>query len=130
MLKTGISVFLEYRNTYVTTEFAKTIATTVDRALYLVLSSPDSTVREADLLSDRNRKQIEDWNSKPLVRVDSTVHDTILDVTRQTPDAEAVASWDGSLTYRELGDDACRLAARLIELGVGADVIVPLCFRK
>ncbi|KAF1969240.1 hypothetical protein BU23DRAFT_477654, partial [Bimuria novae-zelandiae CBS 107.79] len=74
--------------------------------------------------------QMEKWNSEPLVRVDNTIHGTIAEVTKRTPDAEAVASWDGSFTYRELDEHACQLAARLMELGVGAEVIVPLCFRK
>ncbi|KAJ4299243.1 hypothetical protein N0V90_004487 [Kalmusia sp. IMI 367209] len=130
VLKTGISVLLEYRNSYIPTEFAKSIASTADKALATVLCSPESIVRDADVLSDRNRMQIEKWNSEPLVRVDSTIHGTIAEVAKRTPDAEAVVSWDGNLTYRELEEYACRLATRLVELGVGAEVIVPLCFRK
>ena len=131
VLKTGISIFLEYRTSYVSTEFVKSVASTTDKALSTILSSPESTVGEVDLLSDRNIAQIERWNySKPLHRVDGTIHDTIAEVTARSPDAEAVASWDGSFTYRELESHACRLAARLMELGVGAEVIVPLCFRK
>jgi non-ribosomal peptide synthetase component F len=130
VLKTGISLLLEYRNSYIPTDFAKSIASTTDKALHLALSTPCITIREADLLSDRNRIQVEKWNSKPLVRVDNTIHDTIAEVTKRNPHAEAVASWDGNFTYRELDEHACRLAERLIELGVGADVIVPLCFRK
>ncbi|OAG11741.1 AMP-binding-domain-containing protein [Paraphaeosphaeria sporulosa] len=130
VLKTGISLLLEYRNSYIPTEFAKSIASTTDKALDLALSTPHLTIREADLLSERNRNQVEKWNSKPLARVDRTIHDTVAEVTKQSPHAEAVASWDGCFTYRELDEHACRLAGRLIELGVGADVIVPLCFRK
>ncbi|KAL5437004.1 hypothetical protein PMIN07_006815 [Paraphaeosphaeria minitans] len=130
VLKTGISLLLEYRNSYIPTEFAKSIATTTDKALDLAISMPHLTIREADLLSERNRIQLEKWNSKPLAHVDRTIHDTVAEVTRQSPHAEAIASWDGSFTYRELDEYACRLAGSLIELGVGADVIVPLCFRK
>lgn len=81
-------------------------------------------------MSDRNRSQIEKWNSEPLVRVDNTIHGTILEVAERTPDAEAIASWDGNLTYRELEEHAGRLATRLAELGVGTETIVPLCFQK
>lgn len=130
VLKTGISLFLEYRTSYIPTEFARSIASTTDKALQLALSAPHLPIREADLLSERNRIQIEKWNSASLVRVDRTIHDTIAEVTRQTPDVEAVASWDGNFTYHELEEHASRLAGRLIELGVGAEVVVPLCFQK
>lgn len=130
VLKTGISLLLEYRNSYVPTDFARTIASTIDKALVTILSSPKLTVHEADLLSDHHRRQIEKWNSEPLIRNESTIHDTIAETTKLTPNAEAIVSWDGTFTYRELEEHACRLAARLMELGVGPEVIVPLCFRK
>lgn len=130
VLKTGISLLLEYRNSYVPTDFARSIASTTDKALVTVLSSPELKVGEVDVLSERNRIQIEKYNSTPLVRVDGTIHDSIAAVTERIPDGEAVASWDGRFTYRELDTLACRLAARLMVLGVGPEVVVPLCFRK
>ena len=130
VLKTGISLLLEYRNSYVPTDFARSIASTTDKALVMVLSSPEVTIGAADVLSDRNRMQIEKWNSGPLVRVDSTIHDSIAQVVERAPDAEAVLSWDGGFTYGELDALASRLAVQLMGLGVGPEVVVPLCFRK
>ena len=46
------------------------------------------------------------------------------------PSAPAVCAWDGELTYGELDQLATRLAGRLVDLGVGPDVLVPLCFEK
>lgn len=112
------------------TEVAKSIASTVDKALCNILSSSEATLRDADMLSDRNKQQIENWNSQPLIREDNTIHDTIAEVAKRAPDSEAVVAWDGQFTYRELNEQASRLAIRLIELGVGAEVIVPLCFDK
>ncbi len=46
------------------------------------------------------------------------------------PSAPAVYAWDGALTYGELDILATRLAGYLTHLGIGADVLVPLCFEK
>jgi len=86
--------------------------------------------READFLGDRNRLQVEKWNSSPLDRVARTIHDVIEETASRIPDEEAVCSWDGSFTYRQLFEQATRVAEHLIALGVGAEVIVPLCFDK
>ncbi len=42
----------------------------------------------------------------------------------------AISAWDGEISYGVLNALASRLATQLISLGVGPDVIVPLCFEK
>ena len=48
----------------------------------------------------------------------------------RAPDAAAVASSRGELTYRELNHRADELAGRLRALGVGPEVLVGLCVRR
>ncbi|KAF2634386.1 acetyl-CoA synthetase-like protein, partial [Massarina eburnea CBS 473.64] len=129
-LKSGISIFLEYRNSFIPTEQARNIASTIDKILSSVLSTPSQLIRDADFLSERNRLQLEKWNSTPLEHVQRTVHDLIIESAEKTPQAQAVCAWDGDLTYGELIEYATRVAAHLVDLGVGAEVIVPLCFEK
>lgn len=62
--------------------------------------------------------------------VDRCVHHLILGQLLARPDAEAISSWDGNLTYRELDDLATRLSQHLTVLDVGPEVIVPICFEK
>lgn len=95
-----------------------------------MLSSPSQVVSSIDTLSERNKLLIEKWNSTPVVEVRGTVHDTIVAIAKEFPDEQAVCAWDGNLSYTELVEDASRLAVHLIELGVGAEVVVPLCFDK
>jgi non-ribosomal peptide synthetase component F len=130
LLKSGVSIFLEYRTSFVPTEQAKNIASTVETILSSIVSSPSLRVRDLNTLSQRSQLQIEKWNSEPFPRIDNTIHGTIAQSVARQPDAEAVCSWDGSLTYQELDERASRVASHLIELGVGAEVIVPLCFDK
>lgn len=52
------------------------------------------------------------------------------DKVDQSPDDQAVCSYDGDLTYRELARLSSRLAYHLKDFGVGPEIIVPLCFDK
>lgn len=61
---------------------------------------------------------------------DSLVHERIRKTINRQPDDEAIVGWDGNLSYRELGDMTTRLAAKLQELGVGPESLVPFCFPK
>lgn len=130
VLKSGVSAFLEYRNSFIPTEQAKNIASTVDKALSNLLVSPGISIGEASFLSHRNKSQIEKWNSKPLENVQKTIHEIIREIVQKVPDQEAVCAWDGSFSYRELDRCANRLASHLVDLGVGPEIIVPLCFDK
>lgn len=84
----------------------------------------------ANFLSDRNKLQVEKWNSGPLENVERTIHEMIWDTVQSSPNEEAVCSWDGSFSYQELDQHASQLAWHLVELGIGPEVIVPLSFDK
>jgi non-ribosomal peptide synthetase component F len=130
VLKSGASVFLEYRNSFVPTEQAKNIASTVGKLFSELLTSPKVAIGSVDFLSERNQHQLEKWNSKPLPDVQKTIHEAIYENVLATPNAEAVCAWDGDFSYETLDEHACRLATHLQNLGIGAEVIVPLCFDK
>lgn len=130
VLKSGPSVFLEYRNSFIPTVQAKHVASTVSKILADILFAPELSIGSLTFLSDYNRSQIDAWNSAPLPLVENTIHRLIYETCQKVPDDEAVCSWDGSLSYQELNEKACRLAAHLIGLGVGPESIVPLCFEK
>ncbi|OQE34676.1 hypothetical protein PENCOP_c016G00331 [Penicillium coprophilum] len=74
--------------------------------------------------------QIWEWNKTVPAAINSPVHDLIHEQVEAHPDAPAVCSWDGSLSYAELDDLSSRLANELKTRGVGPEVIVPLCFEK
>jgi amino acid adenylation domain-containing protein len=71
-----------------------------------------------------------DWNQTVPETVDMVVHDLIAETTKRQSNAPAISAWDGDWTYAELDNLATRLAYHLASLGVGPDVIVPLCFEK
>ncbi|KAK7227934.1 hypothetical protein V2G26_000104, partial [Clonostachys chloroleuca] len=81
-------------------------------------------------VSEQDLSRIWQWNAIVPERVDACVHDLISQSVHRQPEAPAVCAWDGSLTYRELDDLSSQLAYRLIGLGVGPNIFVPLCFEK
>ncbi|PNY26426.1 Nonribosomal peptide synthetase [Tolypocladium capitatum] len=75
-------------------------------------------------------EQLWRWNEivPPLMR--TCMHDLFREKARRQPDAVAVQSWDGTLTYKELDDLSSRLARQLRQRGVDVGSRVPLCFEK
>ena len=99
----------------------------------LQLSSPqhaEKKLANVETLSEQDLRDIWSWNARVPEAVDECVHDLIAETTRRQPDAPAVCAWDGELTYNELDRLSTRLAHHLVGLGVGPEVIVPLCFEK
>ena len=108
------------------------VASTLDRILSsIVTSSPDTTLSSLNCMSQNNLDRVREWNSNYSIQpVERCVHDVIADRVLEHPEAEAVCAWDGSLSYRELDAVAGTLASWLVMLGVGPEVLVPLCFEK
>lgn len=82
----------------------------------------------ADIVSDHDLHQIWSWNANISPAVDACVHDLIRE--KAQPDARAICSWDGELTYRELDSHSSRLADKLMRLDIRPESIVPLYFEK
>lgn len=126
----SIAIFLEWWNSDMTMDQAQDVASTFDSVLSTMLTRPSIAVADLDYFSDRHLKQILKWNSVTLEKVDRCIHEVFQDQVLKRPDKQAVCGWDGNFTYGELDQFSSRLAGRLVELGVGPEVRVPLCFEK
>lgn len=97
------------------------------------LCDPDLAQRklvDINTVSTRDLEQIWQWNAVIPETINQTVHDLIAENASRHPDSPAVCAWDGHWAYQELESIATRIAHRLVTLGVGPDVTVPLCFEK
>ncbi|KAJ3580402.1 hypothetical protein NPX13_g168 [Xylaria arbuscula] len=98
------------------------------------LSEPEQghSVKDICSLTKEDVATISAWNDMTGLEVaDSCVHEIIAKNALQQPNRPAVKAWDGSLTYAELDHLSDKLAYYLADnLGVGPEVIVPLCFEK
>ena len=92
--------------------------------------SAGKKLRDLETVSQEDLGDIWDWNATVPQAAEVCVHDLIIETARKQPDAPAVCAWDGGWTYAELDDMSNRLAHYLMTLGVGPEVVVPLCFEK
>jgi amino acid adenylation domain-containing protein len=96
----------------------------------LVTTSDDQPLKSLNLLGQQDHRTIVELNSTIPAGLETRI-DELFDVQRVArPNAQAVHSWDAQFTYQELYEHAIRLAHHLQTLGVGPEVLVPLCFDK
>ncbi|KAL3462809.1 hypothetical protein BJX64DRAFT_288021 [Aspergillus heterothallicus] len=90
----------------------------------------ETRLSDLQVVSAEDERDLRKWNQHTLPSVDRTIHDLVNDQRILGPDAPAVASWDGNLSYDQLLDTASTFACHLSTLGVGPEVLVPLCMDK
>ena len=74
---------------------------------------------------------VEAWNrTERAFPREASIHALIAEQAARTPDAVAVASDGGSLTYREMDERANQLAHLLRRRGVGAETRVAICVER
>ncbi|KAI4225077.1 MAG: hypothetical protein L6R40_008392, partial [Gallowayella cf. fulva] len=125
-----VVVALSYWASKISHTQAKNIAHTFGKALSAILVDPNQMVKDLDIFSERDGDQIYRWNGTAIEEIYSCVHQLVGQRASEHPHAAAICSWDGNLTYGELDEMSSRLAYHLATLGIGTEVMVPLCFEK
>ncbi|HEV2436224.1 MAG TPA: condensation domain-containing protein, partial [Verrucomicrobiae bacterium] len=100
-----------------------------------IAAGPTQKIHELPLLAEAERRRIlVEWNpavAKPASFAgDKCIHELFEEQAVRTPEAVAVTFENQSVTYRELGRRADRLAQQLRALGVGPEVKVGLCLER
>ncbi|MFB9687437.1 amino acid adenylation domain-containing protein [Amycolatopsis plumensis] len=100
--------------------------------LRTTLSTPDTILSTLDFVADDERAQLEAWGTGPELPAAETVSvpDAVLRHAELTPDAVAVSTVDGQLTYAELVRHADRVAGALVAAGVRAGDAVGVCLPR
>jgi amino acid adenylation domain-containing protein len=124
-----INIRFSYQKATLSDEEVEVVAHQMEHVMQQ-LSSPDTaTIRDISLVGD--------WEKNHMLKhtcvkppTDTLIHSMVQHHIETHPEAPAVASWDGDLTYEELGAYSYALAHKLQRLGVGPETLVPLCFPK
>ncbi|RYP04945.1 hypothetical protein DL764_004157 [Monosporascus ibericus] len=107
------------------------VAHAFGRAIRTIIDSPASLVKQVDLFSEHDHKQILAWNSTPQPDTcDRPVHELIAVQASANPDIQAVCAWDGEFTYSELHEHSMALAGHLTTSGLKAQTLVPVIMDK
>ncbi|RYP49818.1 hypothetical protein DL768_004547 [Monosporascus sp. mg162] len=85
--------------------------------LYRLFEKQSESIREVEVISKEDMAQLAIWHGQLPSATPEALHDLVLEHCRNGPDAEAVSSWDGKLTYRQLDDSSARLAQYLLTPG-------------
>lgn len=94
-------------------------------------ADPDLAVGDLGLLGKRERERLLfELNETSVERADVTLQELFERQATRIPDAVAVSSAEGEMTYGDLDRRANRLARRLRGLGVKADVPVGICLDR
>ena len=93
-----------------------------------IVADPDRPLSRLPLLPEEERHRLlVEWNATDAAfPLDDTFAAQFAAQVARTPQAVAVVSDEGALTYRELDARAIRLARRLVDSGVGSDRVVAL----
>jgi len=132
-LDSGVEVHFGYWSNILSEPQAMNMSKSFDHILNQIIAgqSQQQTIGELDFFSEHSRQQVMGWNATIPAKVDRCIHEIIDEQKIGRPaSTPAISAWDGNLTYTDLENVTNRLATRLVQLGVGPEIYVPLCFEK
>ncbi|ASS74698.1 hypothetical protein CIG75_06735 [Tumebacillus algifaecis] len=105
----------------------------LETLLQSIADDPHQKLVDLKMLPDAEAEQVLfAWNDTDVLFADDNLctHQLFERQVERTPDAVALVFHEQTFTYRELNEQANRLAHKLRELGVGANVPVGLCVNR
>ncbi|CAG9987268.1 unnamed protein product [Clonostachys byssicola] len=125
-----VSIVLEHWQDRISPGLAASIADTFSQAILSIITHPQEQLRRLDLAGPKSLAQIRQWNSSPPPAHEVCLHHGFKEQALRQPEAPAVSSFDGDLSYSELDVAATNLAAQLRDRGVTRGAMVPFMFTK
>ena len=131
-LPDGLRGFIEYNTDLFDESTIERMLGHFETLLAGIVADPGMRLSQLPILTLAERRQLlSEWNDTGAdFPQDKCIHQLFEKQVELTPDAVAVVFADQELSYRELNDEADRLATRLRCLGVGPEVRVGLCVRR
>jgi amino acid adenylation domain-containing protein len=97
----------------------------------LVKAAPEEPLYRLEILSAEERQRLlVEFNATAEPVPDLSLVDLFERQVERTPDAVAVVSWEQSVTYARLNEQANRIAHHLIGLGVGPEILVGVALER
>ncbi|MFP2913259.1 condensation domain-containing protein, partial [Pyxidicoccus sp. 3LFB2] len=128
----GFGGLLEYNTDLFDASTAARMMAHLEGLLETVLAQPQARLGDLSLLSVTERQRVlVDWNATGSeYSREASVHQLFSAQAARTPDAIAVESESGTLTYRQLDERSNQLAHHLRTLGVTPGTRVALCLER
>ncbi len=120
----GIATSITYSTDLFDAATIARFAAHLETLLEGALAAPETRLSELPLLTPRELEQAAAWNETAAAFPERCAHELIEAQALATPEAVAVSSAEGSLTYAALDRQATALARRLRGLGIGPEARV------
>ncbi|PYI15152.1 acetyl-CoA synthetase-like protein [Aspergillus violaceofuscus CBS 115571] len=132
LMPTGVAIQMSYDSHVMPQPQMHHLARQFENILRLLCdaSHHQSPVSQLDVICEDDLRTIWASNSPVPARIEACMHDVITKQTQRRSAAQAVAAWDGSLTYSELDELSTQLAYDLVNLGIAPQTVIALCFEK
>ncbi|KAL3444143.1 hypothetical protein BJX65DRAFT_311110 [Aspergillus insuetus] len=121
---------LDWNETSICPIIATNLFHSVNEALVFMATSISQPLELINICSAHHHTQIAQFTKHVSPFNNTLLHDMCLQHAKTNPDAPAVVSWDGDLTYAELDNLTSRLAHHLVQQGVRRGTFVVSCFAK
>lgn len=123
---------LQYDENRCRTDEVERLAALYGELVRSAVAAPAAPVGGLSMLADAERERllVEFNQTEVEYSTDRCIHQLIEPWAQSRPDAAAVVCGAEQLSHAEFASRAGALAARLVELGVGPDVLVGLCVRR
>ncbi|WP_329382316.1 amino acid adenylation domain-containing protein [Streptomyces sp. NBC_01351] len=126
----GFAGALEYATELFDEATAASLVERFTRFLDAVVTAPDRTLSDIDVLAPRERELLTAWTETGHELPEKTVTTIFQERAAATPDATALVAGTTSLTFAELNTRVNRLAHHLIARGVRADRLVAVALPR
>lgn len=126
----GAAIDVDYWTDAVASPQAQHVANTFVQALLNMAEHADMAISQLDLVHEKTKGHIWDWNANLPAVTAECVHRMVEKQVALRPAAQAIRAWDGDFSYQEMDVAANRLAQHLLDFGIGPEILVPVCFDK
>lgn len=118
---------IRYRTSMFTEKEIQTMMSSIIAIAEDALAYPDKKISELNMISSDEQKLLATFNNTQVpYDKHKCIHELYEEQVERTPDKVALVAADKALTYKELNEEANRIAHSLIEKGIGRGDIVGL----
>ncbi|KAI1275329.1 hypothetical protein F5Y07DRAFT_409348 [Xylaria sp. FL0933] len=126
----NLLIWVNYDSGIIQKREAQRLVEQFHNVLYQLFVKQSLSIREVEVISKEDMAQLAIWHGQLPSATSEALHNLVLEHCHNCPDAEAICSWDGKLTYRQLEDLSARLAQHLLTFCHENESKIAVCLEK
>jgi amino acid adenylation domain-containing protein/non-ribosomal peptide synthase protein (TIGR01720 family) len=127
----GLNVRLEYRTDLYTPETIGRMLSHFHELLKSIVQTPQQAISELSILAANEKNDLLSLSGKKQLNISNENIIALFHTqVRQTPQSVAITFDESEITYQELNQRSNQLARYLLEFGIFADTLIPICMSR